>query len=153
MGALTLSPRTRSSLSSSQSAPSGGGFWDFVPPRSPSRGDGGAEPDAPYRAADPAVTYDPDRRLLLWTIPAGAPPTAVEHRGDFRLESLTPDSDRARRDREDRSYLAEWTRDGGGFVKVWDVSGLDVLIGGDGGHAGTGAGGSSAPRPPLFPLL
>lgn len=145
LGSLTVSPRKAPSVSSSSGGKTishGGGFWgNAAASKSSSQKKEEVSTKAPYFDVTPAITYDPHRNLLVWKLPSNAPVTSIDHRGDFKLESLTPNSPAAKKEAEDNAYLNKWSIDNGGFVKVWDFSLVDSL-------ALSSTTASSSPQPP-----
>jgi len=138
LGSLTVSPRKLTKNPTQSYTP--GGFWERAV--TAKEGSGSAN-DPPYtETATPSVTYDPHRRLLLWSLPANAPASSIDHRSDYELESLSPNSPEAKKDYEDRVFFGKWATENGGFVKVWDLSLVDALI------ASAVERSSSSPRPP-----
>jgi len=136
LGSMTVSPRK--ALGSSPQATEGG-FWGRALAASKSK-EGSSISAAPYSRVAPSISYDPHRHLLTWALPADAPAAAVGHRGDYELESLSPNSPQAKKEQEDRLFFDKWVLDNGGFVKVWDLTLTDLLI--------SSAVPSSSPRPP-----
>lgn len=89
------------------------GFWGRA------TADGNSIAAAPYAGVAPSISYDPHRQLLTWALPANAPAAAVSHRGDYELESLSPNSPLANKEQEDHLFFGNWVLENGGFVKAW----------------------------------
>lgn len=125
LGKLTVSPRRASPVENMRSD----GFWmDANASKTQKDKDTTATP-APYSGSIvPAIHYDYNRDLLLWTLPSEAPASSIDHRGDFKMEVAESDSAEARREEEDKSYLVKWTGENGGFVKVWNMSMVNALV-------------------------
>lgn len=123
LGSLTASPRNPPVAP--QARPSGG-FWDVA---ALSKSKDGATP-APYSRVVPAISYDPHRNVLTWTLPSSAPVTSIDHSGDY-------DTDMSQQAINDHEYLTKWSLENGGFVKVWDLALVDAFI-----------SPASSPRPP-----
>ncbi len=123
LGSLTASPRNPPE---SLRAHSGGGFWDWA---ELAKSKDGATP-APYSRIVPAVSYDPHRNLLIWTLPSSAPVPSIDHSGGYD----TLNSHHAINDHE---FSTQWALGNGGFVKVWDLGLVDVFT-----------SPTSSPRPP-----
>jgi hypothetical protein len=113
LGNLTASPRNPPE---SLPARIGGGFWDVA---ELAKSKDGATP-APYSRIMPAVSYDPHRNLLIWTLPSSAPVLSIDHSGDYDTLNAHPVND--------HEFSAQWALGNGGFVKVWDLGLLDALI-------------------------
>lgn len=123
LGSLTVSPRNPPVAP--QARPSGG-FWDVA---ALAKSKDGATP-APYSRVVPAISYDPHRNLLTWTLPSSAPVTSIDHSGDY-------DTDMSQKAINDHEFLTKWSLENGGFVKVWDLALVDAFI-----------SPASSPRPP-----
>ena len=123
LGKMTVSPRR--TFPSSESA---GGFWQVNSNNNSAKAQKEAEEPAPYGNVAPAIQYDYHRDLLIWALPAEAPVASIDHRGDFKLELANPDSVEAKREDDDHAYLSKWSRENGGFVKVWNMSVVNTLL-------------------------
>ncbi|KAL3765273.1 LOW QUALITY PROTEIN: hypothetical protein ACHAW5_000274 [Stephanodiscus triporus] len=148
LGNLTTSPRdapgapapsSSSSNPGPRTRPPPGGFWGMAADAR-SRG-GGASADAPYMTATPAISHDPHRNLLTWTLPPDAPASSIDHGDDCTTSAG---------DRDDRASLVKWAAGNGGFVKVWDMS---SIVGGDRRSAAQHAHHSSPRPPPKVPPI
>jgi len=151
LGSLTVSPRKLPPTYSS------GGFWSGVgnvastaatlsSSKVSTSKESGDMSKAPYNDVPPAISYDPHRNLLVWTLPRGAPSGSIDHRGDYKFESYPPNSPKAKKDQEDKVHFMAWASDNGGFVKAWDFSLVDALV-----HENAAAATSSPQPPPKFP--
>ncbi|KAL7469667.1 hypothetical protein ACHAXS_009923 [Conticribra weissflogii] len=151
LGSMTVSPRKSPPTFSS------GGFWSGVgnvaattATSSSSKMSSSKESldmsKAPFNDVPPAISYDPQRNLLVWTLPRGAPSDCIDHRGDYKFESFPSNSPQAKRDQEDKVHFITWASDNGGFVKAWDFSLVDALV-----HKNAAAATSSPQPPPKFP--
>ena len=132
-----MSPRASPASSPPQDRPTGG-FWAVAEAAKSNEG----ATEAPYSQVAPVISYDPNRHLLTWALPSDAPVSSVDHGGDYELESVTPKSSQAKKDQDDQQFLSKWVEANGGFVKVWDMSLVDALIG------SAASASLSSPRPP-----
>lgn len=151
LGSLTVSPRKSPPTYSS------GGFWSGVgnvastsatssSSKASTSKESGDMSKAPYNDVPPAISYDPHRNLLVWTLPRGAPSGSIDHRGDYKFESYPPYSPKAKKEQEDKVHFMAWASDNGGFVKAWDFSLINALV-----HDNAVAATSSSQPPPKFP--
>jgi len=133
-----MSPRASPALSFPQARTSGG-FWGLAELAKSNEG----ASEAPYSKVTPTISYDAHRNLLTWSLPSNAPLSSIDHRGEYDLNSVAPKSLQAKKDEEDQAFMSKWVAEenGGGFVKVWDLSLVDELI-------ASVAKPSSSPRPP-----
>ena len=120
-----MSPRASPASSPPQNRPTGE-FWAIAAAAKSKEG----ATEAPYsQVVAPVISYDPNRHLLTWALPSDAPVSSVDHGGDYELESVPPKSSQAKTDQDDQQFLSKWAEGNGGFVKVWDMSLVDALIG------------------------
>lgn len=145
LGSLTISPRKSPGASSPQ-ALNAKGFWGSQAVASKTK-EADSITDTYFSRVAPSVYFDPHRNLLTWALPSQAPASAVDHRGDYELESLSPNSPQAKKEHEDRAFFSKWVvkeHGNGGFVKVWDFTLVNRLISSNASETPS----TSSPRPP-----